>query len=549
MNERLSMSKPAIPATATCKNARAVTSSNCNHPSHSTLAQNDDTSTSTTAIVDVVEDDWQLPLDFSLFAQHDRHRVYLSSSSSSTNQNENHQTPPFFELACVESLTPLDMMTLSSGLYDTTGHCAWMGAYLLVACLGNDHDMKEDDDDEDDTNQNDEPATRQREAIKDNTNTDHFHDATSRICPLQAPVLLGQSFLRTLFYHRHIIELGCGTGIGGIAVLISSLLLEKQQQGQPQACHRKSNHNHNDASSHDETWLCFTDADPNALTLCDQNCQLNQLTKRQRTRILSRQRPQQRHQQQLSQETNGQRPDDLPDPAVKQDNDSCSCPATTEDRGGCCSYDIEPLTWTIGRDDNDPPFPPGCQGTFDTVLATDVLYDIGILPALFGTASRCLKQPQPQGGDLSTSSSAQLISHPLYFVLSHVPRACFSTEHPPPPPPVASFGSMPSTDLNGDIVDNDTQSSDSRRHHSHLVEDLILERAQEFGFELYTIIRPSMIRNAVEKHEPENSTSTSLQRRREYPDALNTVSLLEMEQVGAAVLVFRKTKNYYGSVP
>lgn len=98
------------------------------------------------------------------------------------------------------------------------------------------------------------------------------------------------------------------------------------------------------------------------------------------------------------------------------------------------------------------------------------------------------------------------------------------------------------------VDDKDPPSSESRLCHSNLVEDLILERAQEFGFELYTIIRPSMIRNGMteQQQEQENGGSPSLERRRqlEYPKALDTVSLLEM--VGAAILVFRKTKNYYG---
>jgi hypothetical protein len=48
------------------------------------------------------EDDWNLPLDFHLFAQHEK-------------QSRN------VEIECVEALTPLDMMHFSAGTHDATG--------------------------------------------------------------------------------------------------------------------------------------------------------------------------------------------------------------------------------------------------------------------------------------------------------------------------------------------------------------------------------------------------------------------------------------------
>ncbi|GKY99531.1 hypothetical protein MPSEU_000907200 [Mayamaea pseudoterrestris] len=126
------------------------------------------------------DDDWQLPLDFHLFANFVPHKVYYSATS-------------YFTIDCVESLTPIDMTSLSSGAHDATGLCAWRGAFLLVAMM---------------------------DALQD--------------------FVTG---------NRNVLELGSGTGVGGIALLKAGL-----------------------AST-----LCFSDADPAAIQLCRRNCITNNL--------------------------------------------------------------------------------------------------------------------------------------------------------------------------------------------------------------------------------------------------------------------------------
>jgi predicted nicotinamide N-methyase len=126
------------------------------------------------------EDDWNLPLDFHMFAQHESHSIYIHSARD-------------FQIECVEALTPLDMMNLSTGTHDATGHCVWMGAFLLIAAIDS---------------------------------------------------------LKEVFREARVIELGCGTGIGGIALLLSG-------------------------ASSAPSFLSFTDSDPNALALCGRNCQSN----------------------------------------------------------------------------------------------------------------------------------------------------------------------------------------------------------------------------------------------------------------------------------
>jgi hypothetical protein len=271
------------------------------------------------------EDDWNLPLDFNLFAEHEPYKVYFPAAASN-GEGTAHQN--YFTIACVKELTPIDMISLSTGENDATGHCVWMGAFLLVACIDE----------------------------------------------IAAPYC----------FDRNIIELGCGTGIGGLALLTS-----KQRPKQ----------------------VTFTDADPAVLQVCRRNCNLNL---------------------------------------------------------EAADHEILGLKWGEA-------LPASITATYQTVLATDVLYDIGMLPPLFTTAALCL------------SSSATIDVQP-YFVLAHVPRACYTSENPP-------------------------------------VEDLelhIIERAKEFGFELERVIRTNSDKNE------------------QLPaDALNRTTLAEMHDVGAAILIFR----------
>lgn len=299
--------------------------------------------------VPVQEEDWNLPMDFDMFAKHERQRIYFFPPDDNAFDAEQEHRREYFEVECVERLTPLDMMSLSSGVHDSTGHCVWTGAFWLIAGL-------------------------------------------------QHPTM------KRVFDNRQlrVIELGCGTGIGGLAVLLYGFA----------------------------SFVLFTDADPEALALCERNCAIN-----------------------------------LSDAAE--------------------TYRVQALEWGQSSlpDGIFEQYAEPQRQFFDVVLATDVLYDIGALPNIFDTAARCL--PSNEGG---------------YFVLSHVPRACYNSQNMPPP----------------------NLSTDSGRD----LEQLIVERAREFGFVLETIVRPSDMRQGPSNPLP--------------ADALNNVSLQEMDQVGAAILVFRK---------
>ena len=144
---------------------------------------------------EVREDDWGLPCDFFLFSQHQTEPLWLGGESS---RGDN-----LLQILCVESLTPLDMMNLSSGVHDATGHCVWTAAFLFTAAL-----------------------------------------STLLVSPRPMKVL----------------ELGSGTGLGGLALL-------------------KYVHNHWESDMIRHVHITLTDADPAALDLCRRNAILNHFDK------------------------------------------------------------------------------------------------------------------------------------------------------------------------------------------------------------------------------------------------------------------------------
>ena len=135
----------------------------------------------------VVEDDWGLPCDFAVFCQHQAQTLYMGPNNNLS-----------LQILCVEALTPLDMIQLSNGDHDATGHCVWTACFLWLAAL---------------------------------------------------PHLLSQLHAFRKNGRLRVLELGTGTGLGGLALL----------RHVPDA------------------FVTLTDADPAALDLCQRNVALNQI--------------------------------------------------------------------------------------------------------------------------------------------------------------------------------------------------------------------------------------------------------------------------------
>ena len=262
---------------------------------------------------DAVEEDWSLVMSGTTtgFAQHETRRVQVSPLRA-------------LRVACVPALSPLDMMNLTHGVHDATGHRIWMGAYFFIEAIARYDSLKE------------------------------------------------------FFRSKHVLEIGCGCGVSGLALLIDSFDGPKS--------------------------ILFTDSDAAALELCAENCQRN----------------------------------------LSSDYDK--------------RYSVENLRWGDFLKCN-----------FDTVLATDLLYDISSLNPMLRTVARTLK---PNG----------------HLILAHVPRASL--------PGKAKVGT------------------------AEELECYIARQARKHSLELKAIIRPGNLCK---------DTNDA---------ALNCISFQEMEEAGAAILVF-----------
>jgi len=280
----------------------------------------------------VIEEKWELPSTFNLFSSHEVRKAYYptrsknnnystncNSNSISSNDNECEEER-YFLIECVEPTSPLDILaksSLSSKQYDATGHCVWTGAFLLIDCIDQVLDFvfsqyfcKDDDKDDYDNERS------------------NIHTSMKGTC--QKVALDDEKLHR--HRQKHIIELGCGTGIGGLAFLLASSELGATKQ-QRQIC---PNSQRRSASFDDiDFTCCFTDTDPAVLEVCERNCRLNKLLNE--------------------------------------------------------SYTIQELTW--GEDIESDMIQ---NRNFDIVLATDVLYDIDLLHPLFTTASKLLLQHHNQ---------------------------------------------------------------------------------------------------------------------------------------------------------
>lgn len=318
---------------------------------------------------DEEEEDWsQLAADplSGGFARFERRTVRLDDENAGGASGSG-GPPRLLDLACAPALSPLDMLDLGDGTHDATGHVVWMGALLFLEALRR-------------------PGAWTGPA---------------------APTL------EAVFAGKRTLELGCGTGIAGLAALVSF----GASGGVA-------------GSSAAVTSVVLTDFDEGVLDLCRRNCERNLDVEQQRR----------------------------------------------------CS--VRKLSWGRSLDNaeaqKEGEVLQGCRGSikscsFDTVIATDVLYDISSLTPLLTTASKKLRSKG-------------------YMILSHVPRA--------------------------------TLRDDRAVSSSEELEEYITKEAVSFRLRRVLAVRPDDILRLGSAIDPS------------YP--LNGVSLEDMKDAGAAILVFQK---------
>jgi SAM-dependent methyltransferase len=233
----------------------------------------------------VIEEDWSEFMNFNPtgtgFSQHASLKIPLSSTVE-------------MDIACIEHLTPIDMMNLSYGTSDSTGNRVWMGAFAFMEVFAR-------------------PLPS-------------YHGEEESEVSKTAKEL---KMLRyKLFHSANILELGSGTGVSGI-----SLMLAHQSDEQE--------------LSYIPSRITFTDNDYHVLDLCKRNCD-NNIGGSDESKV----------------------------------------------------YSTLYLEWGKHID---------FQEAFNTVIATDVIYNLEALEPLIQSAHALLLP----GG---------------YFILSHIPRASISSK-------------------------------------------------------------------------------------------------------------------------
>lgn len=276
----------------------------------------------------------------------------------------------YLEIECVLSLSPLDMINLSCGTHDATGQCVWMGALFFIETLA--------------------AANMQNEICK-------------------------------YFQNKNVLELGCGTGVAGLALMLL----------------KKSTPKH----------LTLSDADNKVLDLCRRNCEKNLSTN------------------------------------IKIE-DSSSTYSIHQLCWGCQDYSQNALSSSKSIDSSNH----HQHHSYDTVFATDVIYDLECLPDLLWTVD-------------------QYLTIDGHFILSHIPRAC-----------------LPNHD------NDDEKKKSTYSNYQSKIEQIILTTTQDYGLELVTILRPSDLKGSIHGTNQQTEIRTSL----------NSTSFDEMEDVGASIFIFCK---------
>lgn len=223
--------------------------------------------------------------------------ITLAPPSAFTEENRDGEDPANLAITirCLPELTPLDMMDMASGVADPTGSCVWLGAFLFMEMF---------------SRKLQEPASDVQR---------YWSHLRSTLFPPEC----------------HAIELGAGTGMSGLSLMISSLHERKCSVGGRKTA---SNNDTRTLACVGPSLMVLTDVNGDALEFCRINCDAN----------------------------------------------------ISNNRRECVH--VRKLEWSKGSafkvfSPREEPLP----SSYDVVFATDVLYDLQSLAPLVVTASELLK--------------------------------------------------------------------------------------------------------------------------------------------------------------
>ena len=330
------------------------------------------------------------------FSYYDTISFPLSSTSTDTDthysQQQQQQPLITMKLRCMDSLTPIDMINLSTGKSDETGNRIWMGSLLFIECM----------------------VRPLQQYCTSSSSLSQNPSSSSSATTMMMEETQKQLFnlRKKLFDRRQILELGTGTG----ASLISIGLVGMNKNN--------NNNNNNNSSNKNQdirpTKMTFTDNDMNVLSLCKINCEINLRKKNSTTTTNSN-----------SDKSINNNTDDSND-YNNNDNDY---------------YSVCRLDWGGSRMQHQKEGEL-LRGSQDTIIATDVIYDLSAINILFETAYYLLKDnnnndhhdgkcssrednyddDDDDQGSIEGRYKKRDNDEGGYFVLSHVPRAAIDCE-------------------------------------------------------------------------------------------------------------------------
>uniref|UniRef100_A0A7S4EIU3 Uncharacterized protein n=1 Tax=Pseudo-nitzschia australis TaxID=44445 RepID=A0A7S4EIU3_9STRA len=289
--------------------------------------------------------------------------------------------------------------------------------------------------------------------------------------------------------HR-VCELGCGTGGAGISLLLFSNP-EPTSSGDDNGGVDEANETKNDKEEDSLVvdtingggggcHVVFTDNDVESLELCRSNCELNHLDPRDYSHQLLWWGSQEDMQQQQEEKESDESPPQL----------------------------LE-------------------KHSFDTVLATDVVYDLKMIAPLLQTVEFLLKKPTTTVvADVDENENKNETEGGGHLILSHVPRFCIPRKQ---------------DDNDNNLVVNDDVDDDEPREVFLELERFIQSEASKVGLSLVETVRPHKVlreedltaENDCDCDDDDNDNDND-------NNSMEQLTLEKMKEANAVVFVFRR---------
>ena len=282
---------------------------------------------------------------------------------------------------------------------------------------------------------------------------------------------------------RRICELGCGTGGAGISLLLFSNNNDDKNNNDDG---EEKNDNDNDQGCH----VVFTDNDAESLELCRSNCELNDLDPNHYSHKLLGWGLQQQQQNEI--ENEGQKEEE------QQPSQQCSV--------------LE-------------------RHSFDTVLATDVVYDLKMIAPLLQTVEFLLKPKKDKLGQEEYDNNEEDESGGQ-LILSHIPRFCI----PKKEDNIGDDGDMNSSS-SSNININDNGEEEPNQAFVEL-ERFIQSEANKVGLSLVETIRPHQVLSEEDLviHRPNDYNDEDNDN-----DSMQQLTLDSMKEAHAVVFIFQRS--------